>query len=227
MPPISIWVGPFFSRSFNSRASSWKAECSPGLSAGAGSLVCGGGSSAGGGAAGSVGGAGRNGSTLAGSSGVGGGVRLRALMLEGGEAVRVAANAETAKTGKAAVAVEHRQARHFDRQAFAAFVDRPVQHDAAPGVLGGERARDFVLGIELEGGGDLAPGPVEQGGGARPEQPGESLDASGEAVAASISQTKRQGGRRVGAGGVAATGVTEGDGICGSMAAPRPARPPR
>ncbi len=72
---LPLGLGPFFSRSFNSRASSWKAECSPGLSAGAGSLLRGGAgsSTAGAGGAGVSATGMRNGSTLAGMSGSGGG----------------------------------------------------------------------------------------------------------------------------------------------------------
>ncbi len=67
-------------------------------------------------------------------------------------------DSKAAITGKPAVAVEHRQSRHFDRQGFVRVVDRPWQHDAAPGAARGKRARHGSLRIEFERGGDLGPG---------------------------------------------------------------------
>ena len=68
--------------------------------------------------------------------------------------------------------------------------------DAAPGVARGERARHVALRVELERGGDLGPGAVEQGGGFGPEQAGEFSAPSVKRVAASICQTKRNVNRR-------------------------------
>ena len=71
--------------------------------------------------------------------------------------VDVAADAEAAIAAEPAVAIEHRQARQFDRQPVAGIVDRPGDDDAAPGFVARHRARDLIVGIELQFGGDLAP----------------------------------------------------------------------
>ena len=156
------------SRALSSRASSSKALRSPGLSAG--------GSSAGGGERQHIVrrrfrfDLGRRGRCL------------RPALLQRGQAIDVAADAEAAIAGKLAVAVEHRQARHLDRQGLIRIVDRPGHDDAAPGGARGERVRHGALRIELERGGDIRPRAVEHGGGLRPEQLGEIFRAEGEAV---------------------------------------------
>ena len=106
---------------------------------------------------------------------------LRAALLQRGQAIDVAADAEAAVAGELAVMVEHRQARHLDRQGRIRIVDRPGHDDAAPGGARGQRARHVTLRIELEGGGDFRPRPIEHGGGLRPDQPGEFVGAEREA----------------------------------------------
>ena len=121
----------------------------------------------------------RNGSTLAGSSRRRG--SFGAAALDRGQPLDVAADAEAAEAGELALAVEHRQAGHLDRQPLGLAVDRPIHHDAAPGVARGERGGDLALRVELERGGDLRPGPVEHGAGLGAEQAGEILGAEREA----------------------------------------------
>ena len=110
------------------------------------------------------------------------GRRLCPALLERGQALDVAADSKAAITGKLAVAVEHRQPRHFDRQRFVRVVDRPRQHDAAPGAARGERARHGSLRIEFERGGDLGPRAVEHGRGLAAEQLREFILLENEAV---------------------------------------------
>ena len=61
------------------------------------------------------------------------------------QAVEIAADAEAAIAGKIPRAIEDRQSRQFHRQTAAA-VDRPVQGDAAPGIVRGDRLDDATLG---------------------------------------------------------------------------------
>ncbi len=77
------------------------------------------------------------------------------------DAVDVATDAETAIAAEAAVAVEYRQTRHFDRQPLAGIVHRPGYDDAAPGFAARHRARDEIVGIEPQLGGNFAPRPAE------------------------------------------------------------------
>ena len=96
------------------------------------------------------------------------------------DAVDVAADAEAAIAAEAAVAVEHRQARHFDRQPLAGIVHRPGHDNTAPGFAARHRARHRIGRIELQFGGDLAPLPAECGRGARSHQLDEFVRADAE-----------------------------------------------
>ena len=94
----------------------------------------------------------------------------------------VAADAKTAIAAKAAVAIEHRQARQLDRQPVAGFIHRPGNDDAAPGLVARHRARDLIVGIEFQLGRDLAPGAAERRRGFRPDQRDEFIGADDEAA---------------------------------------------
>ena len=119
---------------------------------------------------------------------------LRPALLQCGEPLDVAADAEAAVAFELALAVEDRQARHFDRQRLVVVVHRPGDDDAAPGVAGGKRAVDRALRIELERRGDARP----RGGRARRRSSGRAIwrnlrAPSVKRLAASICQTKRNG----------------------------------
>ena len=107
--------------------------------------------------------------------------QLGASALDRRHALDVAADAEAAEAGELALAVEHRQARHLDRQPLGFAIDRPIHHDAAPGVARGKCRCDLTLRIELERGRDLGPGAVEHDAGLRTEQAGEIFGAEREA----------------------------------------------
>ena len=116
------------------------------------------------------------------------------------DAVDVAADAETAIAAEAAVAVEHRQARHFDRQPLAGIVHRPGNDDAAPGFAARHRARDLIVGIELQLGGNFAPRPAECRVVCGPASSMNSSEPTPKRPSASMCQTKRNGCRRSASG---------------------------
>src|SRR5205807_1378525 len=64
------------------------------------------------------------------------------------EAGKVAAEAEAAIAAEAPLAIEHRQARDFDRERCAIIVDRPADRNSAERVAGRERARDLAVRIK-------------------------------------------------------------------------------
>ena len=72
-----------------------------------------------------------------------GGSALRQLV----EAGEIAADAEATIAAEAPLAIEHRQARDFDREWRAIILDRPSDRDPAEGVASRERPRDLALGI--------------------------------------------------------------------------------
>ena len=100
------------------------------------------------------------------------------------DAIKIAAHAKSAIAAKVAVAIEHREPRELDRQAFAAVIHRPQDRDAAPGLPGRDRARDLAVGIEFQLGGDLAPQSAEGGGGTRTDELHEFIGAEHEAALA-------------------------------------------
>ena len=95
-------------------------------------------------------------------------------------AIGIAANAKAAITQKIAIAVEHRQARQFDRHLAA--IDRPIQLDPDPGLAACQRLLDPALRIERKILRDVAPWPPKAGGGARADQLGEFALAKHEAA---------------------------------------------
>ena len=70
---------------------------------------------------------------------------------------QLAAHPEAAIAAERALAVEHRQARHFDRQPLGHAGDRPGERNAAERVARGEHRSKLALGIEVEGARDLRP----------------------------------------------------------------------
>ncbi len=78
------------------------------------------------------------------------------------KAIEVAANTKAAITGKIMGAVEDRQPCQLDRQIVAA-LDRPIQGDAAPGIVRSEGLEYPAVGIETKAFGNLAPRPAEGG----------------------------------------------------------------
>ena len=109
--------------------------------------------------------------------------------------VEVAAHAETAIAGEIAFAIEQRQARQFHRQMFAA-IDRPVQRDAAPGVVGGECREHAPFRIEPEARGDVAPRPAKPAAVRAPIRLVNSSEPSVKRPSASICHMKRSGALR-------------------------------
>src|SRR5215471_4227685 len=74
------------------------------------------------------------------------------------EASDIAADAEATIAAESPLAIEHRQARDFDRKQRAIAVDRPADRNPAEGVAGRERARDVPVGIKAERFGYIRPG---------------------------------------------------------------------
>src|SRR5262249_23283555 len=74
---------------------------------------------------------------------------------------QVAADTEATKTFELAVAVEHRQTGHLNRQSLVEIVERPKQDDAAEGFARSKRAGDLALWIKVQGLGDINPGAIE------------------------------------------------------------------
>ena len=105
-----------------------------------------------------------------------------ALLRQSGEPCEIAADAEAPIAAENPLAVEHRQARKLDRKPLLAVVDRPDDGEPAPGVAGGDGARDLTLGVEVELGGHLPPGPPDRGGGPRTDQSDEFVGAEREAA---------------------------------------------
>ena len=105
-----------------------------------------------------------------------------ALMRQSGEPCEIAADAEPPIAAENPIAVEHRQSRKLDGKPLLAVVDRPDDVEPAPGVMGGDGARDLTLGVEAEPGGHLRPGPPDGGGGPRADQSDEFVGAEREAA---------------------------------------------
>ncbi len=97
-----------------------------------------------------------------------------------GELIEIAADTETAIAAIYPVAVEHRQAGQFDRQAIAAAVHRPCHAQSAPGVAACDGAGDLVLGIERKLLADFGPRAPERGSRAGADQFDELIRADGE-----------------------------------------------
>ena len=94
--------------------------------------------------------------------------------------VEIAAEAKAAIPPEIAVAVEHRQARQFDRHV--PLVGRPVQFDADPGLAARQRLLDPPLRIQRKILRDVVPRPSKTVGGSRPDQSGEFIGAEREAA---------------------------------------------
>ena len=77
---------------------------------------------------------------------------------------------------------DRRSAGPTIRPAMAAAIDRPVQRDAAPGLVRGKRLHHVAMRIEPVGFGDFAPQAAEAGHRARADQAGELVGAEREAA---------------------------------------------
>src|SRR4249920_1918497 len=97
------------------------------------------------------------------------------------ESFHVAAQAETAKSAKTALAVERWQARHLNRERLVGPVDWPSRLYAAEGFVAGQRGCDLSGWIERQRLGDLGPAAAEHGDRLRVEQINEFLTCQREA----------------------------------------------
>ena len=79
--------------------------------------------------------------------------------------------------------IEYRQPRQFDGQIVAA-VDRPIQRDTAPGVVGGKGLEHAAVGIYPEGLRNLVPCPAERRHRVGPDQIAELLAVERKAAVA-------------------------------------------
>jgi hypothetical protein len=82
-------------------------------------------------------------------------------LLDRGDAIEVAADAEAAEAFIAPLNVEDRQTGHLDRQSFAGIARRPGRYDAAEGFVRLNRARHFAAWIKLKCTGDFLPRAAE------------------------------------------------------------------
>ena len=112
-------------------------------------------------------------------------------------AIEIAADAETAITGKAAIAVLQRQRRQFDGKTLA-IIHGPQQRDTAPGLPRGKRLREAMIGIEAVFGGDVAPLAAGYRGRLRTDQAKEvaGIDAEGVLVIKLPDEAQRRRSRR-------------------------------
>ncbi len=83
---------------------------------------------------------------------------------------QVAANAEAAVAAKHPLTVEYRQAGQFHRETFGTIIDRPGDGEAAPGVVGRQRPRNALVGIEVQFHCEVGPDQPQRGVSARPHQ---------------------------------------------------------